>query len=69
MQIRPYSKQELAMLYFPHSTPRVATNHLMRWINRSRELLSLLEERHYTRSSKYFTSTQVRAIVDHLGEP
>ena len=32
MDIRSYSKQELALLYFPGSDPKTATNHLMRWI-------------------------------------
>ena len=31
---RSYGKAELAMLYFPTATPRVALNRLVRWINR-----------------------------------
>ncbi|MFQ9809869.1 MAG: DUF4248 domain-containing protein [Segatella copri] len=35
---RSYGKAELAMLYFPTATPRVALNRLVRWINRCPEL-------------------------------
>ena len=34
MDIRSYTKQELALLYFPDSSPVVASAHLMRWICR-----------------------------------
>ena len=69
MKIRSYSKQELAMLYFPDSDPRTANNHLMRWINRCHPLQEALAKVHYRRSSKYFTSSQIALIVDYLGEP
>ena len=32
MDLRSYTKQELALLYFPDATPAVASAHLMRWI-------------------------------------
>ena len=35
---RSYGKAELAMLYFPTATPRVALNRLVRWTNRCPEL-------------------------------
>ena len=69
MKIRNYSKQELATLYFPGSDPRTATNHLMRWINRCAPLHDTLGALHYRRSSKFFTSPQVAAIVEFIGEP
>ena len=69
MKIRSYSKQELAMLYFPDSDPRIATNHLMRWINRCPPLLEALAKLHYRRSAKFFTTTQVTMIMEYLGEP
>ena len=31
MDLRSYTKQELALLYFPDSDPDVARAHLMRW--------------------------------------
>ena len=69
MKIRSYSKQELAMLYFPDSDPRTATCHLMRWINRNPTLLQKLKSTGYYRSSKYFTTRQVCMILDYLGDP
>lgn len=67
--IRAYAKAELAMLYFPHSTTGVATSHLMRWINRIPELVGLLRKAHYEKTQKHFTSSQVRLIVEFIGEP
>ncbi len=69
MKIRSYSKQELAMLYFPDSDPRTATCHLMRWINRNTTLQRELQASGYYSHSKYFTTRQVCAILDYLGEP
>ena len=69
MKIRSYSKKELALLYFPDSHPHTASNHLMRWFNRNRELCQALEARGYYRPSKHFTSIQVSIIFDYIGEP
>lgn len=69
MKIRSYSKQELAMLYFPASDPRTATCHLMRWINRNPRLRKELCSTGYYSHSKYFTTRQVCIILDYLGEP
>lgn len=69
MKIRSYSKQELAMLYFPDSDPRTATCHLMRWINRIPQLQKELFSTGYYKHSKFFTTRQVCAILDYLGEP
>ena len=67
--IRTYSKKELALLYFPDSTPRVAVNHLMALIRRCDMLWDELQETGYKTSSKVFTSRQVRAIYEWLGAP
>ena len=69
MQIRIYSKQELALMYFPKSKPHTAVNHLMRWIGRCGQLRSALEAAHYCSSSRHFTARQVQLIVDYLGSP
>ena len=69
MKIRSYSKQELAMLYFPDSDPRTAACHLMRWINRNKQLRKELTATGYYPHSKYFTTRQVCIILDYLGEP
>ncbi len=68
-EIRPYTKKELALLYFPDSTPRTAVNHLMQWIRLCTPLWNALPETGYRKSSKSFTPRQVRAIVENLGEP
>ena len=69
MKVRSYSKQELAMLYFPDSDPRTATCHLMRWINRNPKLQQELKATCYYRHCKYFTTRQVCCVLDYLGEP
>ena len=38
MEQKCYSKQELALEYFPDATPEVASAHLRRWINRCKPL-------------------------------
>ena len=39
-----YSMKELAGLYFPASSPRVATTQLRRWINRNNDLTEALAQ-------------------------
>ena len=65
----PYGKSELALLYFPNSTPWVANSHLRRWINRIPELRRRLLDTHYQPTQKFFTAPQVKLIVEYLGEP
>jgi hypothetical protein len=67
--IRAYTKKELALMYFPDSMPRTAVNHLMAWINRCAQLLEQLQATGYQPTCKAFTPRQVKAIVEHLGEP
>ena len=67
--IRTYSKKELALLYFPDSNPDAAVKHLMNWVKRCTSLMLELRSRHYVPTSKSFTSHQVAAIVEFLGEP
>lgn len=66
---RPYGKTELAMLYFPNSTPHTALNHLMAWIKRCRPLQEELKRLHYDKLQKCLTPIQVEAIVEAFGEP
>ena len=68
-KIRPYSKKELALLYFPDSQPRTAVNHLMAWIRRCTQLWEQLLSMGYNTTSKGFTPREVHAIVEQLGEP
>ena len=66
---RPYTKKELALLYFPDSTPRVAVNHLMAIIRRNDMLRDELLSSGYKNTSKVFTPRQVQAIFDWIGPP
>jgi len=67
--IRAYTKKELALMYFPDSSPRTAVSHLMSWIRRCGQLWELLQATGYETTSKTFTPRQVRIIVEQLGEP
>ena len=67
--IRAYTKKELALMYFPDSSPRTAVSHLMNWIRRCTQLWELLQATGYIATNKDFTPRQVRAIVEMLGEP
>ncbi len=67
--IRTYTKKELALMYFPDSSPRTAVNHLMVWIRRCTPLWQQLQAMGYRTTSKAFTPREVRAIVEQLGEP
>ena len=67
--IRTYTKKELALCYFPDSRPHTAVNHLMSWIQRCTPLWEQLQQMGYISTCKLFTPRQIRAIVEHLGEP
>lgn len=69
-EIRPYTKKELALLYFPLvSDPHVAVNRLMSWIARCRPLLTALQGGGYRKTAKWFTSREARLMADYLDEP
>ena len=68
MDLRSYTKQELALLYFPDSDPDVARAHLMRWIVRCTQLYEQLKKSGYNKSCKEFNPLQVSYIFFHLGE-
>ena len=69
MDLRSYTKQELALLYFPDSDPDVARAHLMRWIVRCTQLYEQLLKSGYNKRCKEFNPLQVSYIFFHLGEP
>lgn len=69
MQLKTYSKQELAMLYFPDVDPVCARKHLWRWICNCPELAATLSGTHLSARSKMFTPRQVALIIEYLGEP
>ena len=64
------TKGSLALLYFPGSNPRIATRHLMRWINSCPPLMEELSANRLPYlAKKSFTSRQVTLINRHLGSP
>ena len=65
---RSYGKAELAMLYFPTATPRVALNRLVRWINRCPELKQSLCSGCAGKFSHFYTRQQVAEIIEFLDE-
>ena len=67
--IRAYSKKELALLFFPDSTPETAVKHLMAIIRRNDMLWDELQTTGYFSRSRTFTPRQVQAIIDWLGAP
>ena len=68
-KIRSYSKKELALRYFPDSTPETAVKHLMALIRRNDMLWDELQEMGYYSKSKTFTPRQVQAIIEWMGAP
>lgn len=69
MNTRAYTKKELALRFFPGSTPETAVKHLMALIRRNDMLWDALQEMGYYSRSKTFTPRQVQAIIEWLGEP
>ena len=69
MKIKSYPKSELALMYFPDSTPNVALNRLNSWIKRCPPLVDALAGCYQSKKAKYFNPKAVRMIVEFLGEP
>lgn len=67
-EIHAYGLQELAMLYFPNSTPQAASNQLKKWMSKEK-LLARLIDAGYTSGQKILTPRQVGIVVGHVGEP
>ena len=68
-KIQPYTKKELALLYFPTSDPHTAVNRLMSWVNRCKPLHTALLDQGYQKTAKWLSLREVRLITEHLGEP
>lgn len=60
---------DLAMQYFPESTPRSALTQLKRWIKLNTELQQRLAELHYSKGQRSLTPLQHEAIIYYLGSP
>ena len=69
-RIRPYTKRELATLYFPMTAnPETAVANLRNLMRRNETLMQELAETGYSARDKTFTPLQVGIIVRFLGEP
>lgn len=69
MELKIYSKSELAMAYAPDISPHGAVNRLMAWIHFNDDLYRDLLACGYKDNQRLFTVRQVRLIFDYLGEP
>lgn len=69
MQIKSYTKKELALAYAPCLSMSGALNRLASWINGNKELLAALSNCGYQPHQRMFTPYQVRLIFEYLGEP
>ena len=69
MEIKSYTKKELALAYSPNLTMVSALNRLATWITGNEDLLSALQRSGYSKNQRIFTSYQVRLIFGFLGEP
>ena len=68
-ELRSYGNSELAMLYFPKSSPDIAMKRLNRWINNIKELKYNLASCNIGKNAKYWSKQQVYLITYYLGEP
>ena len=68
-KIREYGRTELAQLYSPDITPASAWKKLKIWIGLYPGLNQQLSLLGYHQRQRIFTPSQVRAIVDAIGEP
>ncbi|MBS1773905.1 MAG: DUF4248 domain-containing protein [Bacteroidetes bacterium] len=66
-ELKPYSRKELAFLYFPHcQTAKSACLSFRRLLDMSPKGTALKQSLHYR---KHLTKAEVSAVIDILGEP
>ena len=69
MKTQALYTKELAAMYFANCSPKSATMHLKRWIDRNDSLKNELAETGYKEGQRVFTPRQVELVFRHLGEP
>ena len=69
MTPQPYTKSELATMYFPIGSTSNALRRLNRYINHAHGLLPALLATGYRVNDRHFTRRQVQLIFEYLGEP
>ncbi len=68
-KIRAYGISELAQLYCPAITPSAARRKLNYWISLQPDLLEALRAAGYSHKVRTFTPSQVKLIIEAIGEP
>ena len=68
-RIKEYGRTELARLYCPNIEPESAWKKFRKWIALYPGLEARLTEIGYSDRNRGFTPSQVRLIVEALGEP
>ena len=69
IETRPYTKSELATMYFPIGSASNALRRLNRYIHHAHGLLPALLATGYRVNDRHFTRRQVQLIFEYLGEP
>ncbi|MDL2211206.1 DUF4248 domain-containing protein [Bacteroides sp. OttesenSCG-928-M17] len=67
--VRAYTKIELATLYLPNCTRRVALKRFNAWLRLAEPLWKRLSETGLTIDNRHLNPLQVRLIVEALGPP
>lgn len=67
MNIRTYSKSELATYYMPHLAPESARKNLRIWIKSNKEMEKELVNLGYKPNNVLLTPAQVAVIVKYIG--
>lgn len=68
-QIHTYQFRELALQYFPTSTPNTASRAFRKMIDACRGLPEAMHEKGFRPKRRLLSPAIVATIVEHLGEP
>lgn len=69
MEMRTYTKSELARLYFPMLDADLAMRKLRRWIKQNPALDEALSLCHVSKNGDFYSRKQVSLIVEYFDEP
>lgn len=69
IQRRVHTKDEIALMYFPGCTPKVARRSLNHWFHKAPMLMGQLQELGCGITTRCYVYEQVKAIVGYFGEP
>ncbi|MCD7937225.1 MAG: DUF4248 domain-containing protein [Tannerellaceae bacterium] len=68
-EVTSYSWQELGLLYSPRLSPLSAAKRIRRWVYNHPPLVEELRRKGWKKGAHLLTPLQVKAIMQHLGEP